>query len=76
MELDKDAKGLFAAQIVSGSPADIVGLRQGDRITAINGTAVNDIAAFYKVLREKTNEELWFGLIRGDSTLESLKFKR
>jgi Do/DeqQ family serine protease len=76
MELDKDAKGLFVAQITSGSPADIVGLRQGDRITAINGTAVNDIAAFYKVLREKTNEELWFGLIRGDSALESLKFKR
>jgi len=76
MELDKDAKGLFVAQIISGSPADIVGLRQGDRITAINGTAVNDIAAFYKVLREKATDELWFGLIRSDSTMESLKFKR
>jgi len=76
MELDKDAKGLFAAQIISGSPADIVGLRQGDRITAINGTAVNDIAAFYKVLREKATDELWFGFIRSDSTMESLKFKR
>jgi len=76
MDLDKDAKGLVAAQIVSGSPADIVGLRQGDRITAVNGTAVNDIAAFYKVLREKATDELWFGIIRNDSTLESLKFKR
>ncbi|WP_461247215.1 trypsin-like peptidase domain-containing protein, partial [Treponema sp. R6D11] len=76
MELDKDAKGLFAAQVISGSPADIVGIKQGDRITAINGTAVNDIAAFYKVLREKTTEELWFGILRGDSSLESMKFKR
>ena len=76
LELDKDAKGLFVAQVISGSPADIVGLKQGDRITAINGTAVNDIAAFYKVLREKTNEELWFGITRNDSALESLKFKR
>jgi Do/DeqQ family serine protease len=76
MELDKDAKGLLAAQIISGSPADIIGLKQGDRITSINGTAVNDIAAFYKVLRENTNTELWFGLLRNDSALESLKFKR
>jgi Do/DeqQ family serine protease len=76
MEFDKDAKGLLVAQVISGSPADIVGLRQGDRITAINGTVVNDIASFYKVLREKANDELWFGLIRNDTTVESLKFKR
>jgi Do/DeqQ family serine protease len=76
MELDKDVKGLFVAQIISGSPADIVGLRQGDRVTAINGTAVNDIAAFYKVLREKATDELWFGFIRSESTMESLKFKK
>jgi Do/DeqQ family serine protease len=76
MELDKDAKGLFVAQVISGSPADIIGMKQGDRITAINGVTVNDIASFYKVLREKTNVELWFGLTRNDSTLESLKFKR
>jgi len=76
LELDKDAKGLFVAQVISGTPADIVGLRQGDRITAVNGTAVSDIAAFYKVLREKATDELWFGLIRSDSALDSLKFKR
>jgi len=76
MELDKDAKGLFVAQVISGTPADIVGLRQGDRITAVNGTTVGDIAAFYKVLREKATEELWFGFIRSESTMESLKFKR
>ncbi|MDR2729370.1 MAG: Do family serine endopeptidase [Treponema sp.] len=76
MELDKDARGLFVAQVISGSPADIIGIKQGDRIIAINGVNVNDIASFYKVLRERTNEELWFGINRNDSTLESLKFKR
>jgi len=75
LELDKDAKGLFVAQVISGSPADIVGLRQGDRITAINGQNINDIASFYKALRDKP-AELWFGIIRGESTLETLKFKR
>jgi len=76
MELDNNAKGLFVAQIISGSPADIMGVRQGDRIISVNGEAVNDIAAFYKVLREKTNTELWYGIIRNDATLESPKFKR
>jgi Do/DeqQ family serine protease len=76
LELEKDAKGLFVVQVVSGSPADVVGLRQGDRITSISGTPVNDIASFYRVLREKMNEQLWFGLIRSNSTLESLRFKQ
>jgi Do/DeqQ family serine protease len=76
LDLDKDAKGLFVTQVISGSPADIIGIKQGDRITAVNGVNVNDIAAFYKVLRENTNTELWFGMLRNDSALESLKFKR
>ncbi|MCL2765053.1 MAG: Do family serine endopeptidase [Treponema sp.] len=76
LQLDNNARGLFVVQVVSGSPADIVGLRQGDRINSVNGQTVNDIAAFYRVLRERTSEELWFGIVRGDSTLESLRFKR
>jgi len=76
MQLDNNARGLFVAQVVSGSPADIVGLRQGDRISSVNGAAVNNIAEFYRVLRERTNTELWFGIYRGDSTLESLRFPR
>jgi S1-C subfamily serine protease len=76
LELDSSATGLVVAQVISGSPADIVGLRQGDRIVSINGENVGDIAAFYRVLREKTSSELWFGILRGESSLESLRFKR
>ena len=76
LQLENNARGLFAVQIISGSPADIIGMRTGDRIVSVNGEAVNDVAAFYRVLREKANEELWFGMIRGESTLESLKFRR
>jgi Do/DeqQ family serine protease len=74
--LDKDARGLLVAQIISDSPADIIGLRQGDLINAINGETVRDLAAYYKILREKTARELWFGITRSGSTLETLKFKR
>jgi len=76
MDLDKDAKGLVVIQVVDGSPANVIGIKQGDRITAVNGVTVADIAAFYKVLRENATAELWFGLQRGDATVESMKFKR
>ena len=76
LEIDKNAKGLYVYQVISGGPADIIGVRQNDRIISVNGQAVNDIAAFYKTLRERTNDELWFGIIRGESTLESLRFKK
>jgi len=76
LDLPRNATGLVAAQIVSGSPADIVGLRQGDRIISINGENVRDMAAFFRVLRERTASELWFGIQRGEAALESLRFKR
>jgi C-terminal processing protease CtpA/Prc len=64
------------AQVISDSPADIIGLKQGDFITGINGESVKNIADFYKLLREKTEKELWFEITRGESSLDTLKFKR
>jgi Do/DeqQ family serine protease len=75
-KIDKNAKGLFVYEVVSGSPSDIIGLKSGDLITSVNGEDVTDIAAYYKLLREKTATELWFGAIRNESRIETLKFKR
>ncbi|MDR3343658.1 MAG: Do family serine endopeptidase [Treponema sp.] len=76
LQLDKNAQGLYVAQVIAETPAAIIGLQRGDRITDINGTPVKDLAAFYKLLRERTNSELWFTVMRGDSSLETLRFKR
>ena len=76
LQLNNNARGLYVTQITSGSPADIVGLRQGDLITAVNGENTNDIASFFRTLRERTGSELWFGIQRGEASLESLRFKR
>jgi Do/DeqQ family serine protease len=76
LSLENNATGLYVAQVIEGSPSEIIGLRQGDRIVSVNGETIRDIASYYKLLREKTASELWFGIIRGDSTLETLKFKR
>ncbi|HCC36370.1 MAG TPA: serine protease [Treponema sp.] len=76
LKLDNDARGLYVAQVIEGSPSDIIGLRPGDLITSINGEDVRDLAAYYRLLRERTATELWFGITRNDSALETLKFKR
>jgi Do/DeqQ family serine protease len=76
LTLDKDAQGVIAASIINESPAAIIGLQREDRIIAINGESVQDIASFYRLLREKAGKELWFEVVRGTSTLETLKFKR
>ena len=76
LDLEKDAIGLYVIQVISETPAAIVGIQRGDRITAVNDTPVKDLPSFYKALREKTDRELWFSFIRGENTLDSLKFRR
>jgi Do/DeqQ family serine protease len=76
LKLDKNAQGVIAASIINESPAAIIGLQREDRIIAINGEPVRDLASFYRLLREKAGRELWFEIVRGSSTLETLKFKR
>ena len=76
LKLDKDAQGLYVAQVIAETPAAVLGLQRGDRIIAINDTSVKDLASFYKVLREKTDRELWFTTIRGENTLDTQKIKR
>jgi Do/DeqQ family serine protease len=76
LNLDGNTEGVYVYQVLNETPAAVVGMQRGDRITAINDTPVKDIAAFYRVLREKTDKELWFTFVRGDATLESLKVKR
>jgi Do/DeqQ family serine protease len=76
LNLDATARGLYVAQVVPDTPAAIVGLQRDDRITAVNGVAVTDLASFYRVLRENTGTELWFSFYRGQNNLESLRFRR
>jgi Do/DeqQ family serine protease len=76
LKLDKNAKGLYSAQVLADTPADIIGLRQGDLVTSLNGETIRDLPSYFKLLREKTKTELWFSFTRGDSALETLKYKR
>jgi S1-C subfamily serine protease len=76
LRLEKDAQGLYVAQVIAESPAAVLGLQRGDRILAINDIPVKDLPSFYKVLRENTDKELWFTHIRGSNTLDTQKIRR
>jgi Do/DeqQ family serine protease len=46
----RDQRGLIVAQVQSGSGADRAGVRQGDIVTALNGTEVNDPNVFRNLI--------------------------
>ena len=76
LKLDAGAEGLYVGQVIAKSPAAVVGLQRQDIITAVNGERVRDLASFYRIMREKAGREIWFDVQRGDSTLETPKYKR
>jgi Do/DeqQ family serine protease len=76
LKVDNNVQGVIVGQVINESPASIIGLQREDCITAINGEAVRDISAFYRILREKAGKELWFDVTRSGSALETLKYKR
>ena len=74
--MEKEDQGIVVVQVLPETPSAVLGMQRGDRITAINDTPVKDPASFYKVLREKTDKELWFSYVRGGNSLDTHKFKR
>jgi Do/DeqQ family serine protease len=76
LKLKAGTEGLYVGQVIAKSPAAVVGLLRQDIITAVNGERIRDMAGFYKAIREKAGRELWFEVQRGDSTLETPKYKR
>ncbi|MDR1867657.1 MAG: Do family serine endopeptidase [Treponema sp.] len=75
LELE-NSKGLYVVQVYPETPAAIIGLQRGDQIIGINGKTVSDLPSFYQMLNSETTSELSFSIIRGNSELETLKFKR
>jgi S1-C subfamily serine protease len=76
LKLKSDVEGLYVGQVISKSPSAVVGLLRNDIITAVNGEKVKDLQSFYKTVREKAVRELWFDVQRGESTLETPKYKK
>jgi S1-C subfamily serine protease len=76
LKLDANAKGLYVVEAIAKSPAAVMGVQRGDRIIGVNGQSVEDLASFYRLLNEKNGSELWFEVLRGDTKLETMRYKR
>lgn len=76
LKLPANTSGLYVGTVIAKSPAAVVGLLRQDLITSVNGERVRDLPSFYRVLREKAAKELWFDVKRGESNLETPRYKR
>jgi Do/DeqQ family serine protease len=64
LQLDKGIKGLIIDDIVQNSPADVAGLRVGDIIKQMNNENVNTTLDFYRLLNDKSKNDVTFTYTR------------
>jgi serine protease Do len=68
--LDPDAKGVVVSAVVSGSPAEDAGIRQGDVIEMVGNESISSVAEFRRKLASREKDESVLVLVRrGDQTL-------
>jgi len=75
-KIDDSETGLVAYAVIEKSPAQIIGLKEGDIVKSVNGVPVKTIADFYNALREKTAKDFYMEIRRDGHNLETMKFKR
>jgi len=56
-------------KVLTGSPAERAGLREGDEIVAVDGEAVDDFAGLVARVQPRPGARLELSVIRGDETL-------
>ncbi len=64
------SQGAVVLQVVSGSPADVAGLQQGDVITSFNGKAVTSADQLAQAVQgDKPGQSVKIGLYRGQAQM-------
>lgn len=75
-DIDKNQKGVVVANVLSKSPAAVMGLMSGDILTKVNDTAVSSLAEFYSTLASVSGREVWFTVMREGHELSTIRYKR
>jgi serine protease Do len=70
LEIPGRVNGVVAVQIAEGSPASQANIRQGDIIQSVNGTSVDGLRDFFRLLNED-GDEARFGIWRQGATTET-----
>ncbi|MGO8692601.1 MAG: Do family serine endopeptidase [Rectinemataceae bacterium] len=74
--LPAGARGVFVANIAAKSPADVIGLKPGDIITAVNDKRISTVGEFYRYLNDPANRKIGFTVRRDGQTLTTLEFDK
>ncbi len=77
-ELGLDAKvdGALVTSVIAKSPASTMGLKAGDVVTEVNGTAIGSIAEYYRALNDPKTQKFQFTVLREGQTLTTLALIR
>lgn len=69
---DSNLVGVVLTKVVSGSPADKAGIKVGDVITEVNGTAVKDVASFkYELYKYNPGDTVKLKYVSGSERRET-----
>ncbi len=71
----EETSGLLVLNVTEDSAVQVVGIKEGDVITKINGAKVNDLAEFYRELNENSLQNTVFTYKRKGYELETPKIK-
>lgn len=65
-----NSSDLGQATIISGGPADKAGVKEGDVITKVNGTAINQTTSITALLdKQKVGDKVTLTIVRGSKTI-------
>ena len=62
--------GAVVRSVTPGTAAAAMGLQAGDRITKINGQAINDELSYERIHAPRAGDIVHYEIVRGDQTLE------
>ncbi len=69
LDLSRRTDGVVVAAVTENTPAAGSGIRQGDVITAVNGSRVESASEFYSALADVDEREVQFRVLRGGNTV-------
>ena len=76
LDIDENQKGVFVANVMSKSPAAVMGLQSGDIIVKVNDRDVASLQEFYSRMADVPSGEVWFSVLREGHELSTIRYKR
>jgi Do/DeqQ family serine protease len=75
-KLPRGAGGVSVSSVVARSPAAALSLRRDDVITAVNGTKINTVADFYRLINDPKASRVQLEVYRAGQKMETLALVR